>query len=180
MRVIAETGRFVVAEDGPNVVVIDRGGGRIQILVFVLLVLALVFGGFGLATLVMTAAGIASGVPAEISAALFGVGVLAAAGMVYGARSLRRRRLAPLESYRPVAVFDRSRRTFIDADGRSVARLDEVGIQRRMQLGSSSPKLVVLAPSGEWVLLRANPFGGSIGNLDEVLRHAIATPKAWP
>ena len=26
MRVIAETGRFVVAEDGPNVVVIDRGG----------------------------------------------------------------------------------------------------------------------------------------------------------
>jgi hypothetical protein len=180
MRVIAETGRFVVAEHGSNVVVIDRGGGPTHTLVFVLLVIALVFGGFGLTTLVMTAAGIPSGVPAAISAALLGVSVLAAVGMAYGARSLRRRRLAPLQSYPPVAVFDRTLRTFIDADGRNVARLDQVRIERRMQIGSSSTKLVVLTPAGEWVLMRGNPFGGSIGNLDEALRRALALPKAWP
>ncbi|WP_234788817.1 hypothetical protein [Mycolicibacterium iranicum] len=179
MRVIAETGRLVVAEDGPNVVVIDRGNGPTQILVFVLLVITLVFGGFGLATLVMTVVGTPSGVPAAISAALFGVGGVAAVGMAYGARSQRRRRLAPLQSYRPVAVFDRSQRTFIDAEGRSVARLDEVRVERRMQIGSSSPKLVVITPAGEWVLMRGNPFGGSIGNLDEVLKHVLATPTAW-
>ena len=178
MRVIAETGRFVVAEDGPNVVVIDRGGGPMQILVFVLLVIALVFGGFGLATLVMTASSISSGVPAAISAALLGIGVLAAVGMAYGARSQRRRRRAPLQNYPPVAVFDRAQRTFIDAHGRSVARLDQVRIERRMQIGSSSPKLVVLTPAGERVLLRGNPFGGSIGKLDDALRHALAIPKA--
>lgn len=180
MRVIAESGQFVVAEDGPKVVVIDRGGGSMQILLFVLLVIALVFGGFGLATLVMTVSSLRSGVPAAISAALLGVGILAAAAIVYAARSLRRRRLAPLQSHRPVAVFDRALRTVIDAEGRSVARLDQVRIERRMQIGSSSPKLVVLTPAGEWELMRGNPFGGSIGNLDEALRHALAIPKARP
>lgn len=173
MRVIAETSRLVVAEDGPNVLVIDRGSGPMQILVFVLLVVAAVFGGFGLATLVMTASGTDSGVPAATSAALLGVGVLAGAGVVLSARSSRRRRRAPLDSFPPAAVFDRSRRIFIDADGHTVAPLDQVRIERRMQIGSSSPKLVALTPFGEWVLLRGNPFGGSIGNLDEVLTDVL-------
>lgn len=173
MRVIAETTRFVVAEDGPNVLVVDRGSGPAQVLVFVLLVVSLVFGGFGLATLLMTSTGAPSGVPVAVSAALLGIGVLAGLGVAYGIRSQRRSRRAPLESFRPAAVFDRSRRILIDADGHTVAPLDQVRIERRMQIGSSSPHIVVLTPVGERVLMRGNPFGGSTGNLDEVLTDVL-------
>ncbi len=169
MRVIADTGRLVVAEDGPNVLVIDRGGGPAQIAVFVLLVLTLVFGGFGLITLLIPAAGSTPAIPTAVSAALLGVGVLAGLGMAYGVRSARRRRRTALDSLPPVAVFDRRRRVYVGADGEIVAPLDHVRIERRMQIGSSSPKLVAATPQGNQVLMRGNPFGGSLGNVDEVL-----------
>ncbi|MDG4669061.1 hypothetical protein [Mycobacterium sp. 236(2023)] len=173
MRVLADAGRLVVAEDGPNVLVIDRGNGPSEITVFVLLVITLVFGMFGLVTLLMSVAGSMSTVSLPVSTALLGIGILAGFGMAYGARSLRRSRLTPLESLRPVAVFDRLRRTYVDADGQIVAPLDQVRIERRMQIGSSSQKLVAVTPTGERVLMRGNPFGASIGNIDDVLNAAL-------
>jgi len=173
MHVLADTGRLVVAEDGPSVLVIDRGNGPSEIAVFVLLVVTLVFGMFGLVTLLMAAAGSMSTVSVPVSIALLGVGILAGFGMAFGARSLRRSRLTPLESIRPVAVFDRLRRTYVDADGQIVAPLDQVRIERRMQIGSSSPKLVAVTPAGDRVLMRGNPFGASIGNADDVLNAVL-------
>ena len=46
-RVLADIGGTVVAEQGPLVVVIDRGTGPLATTAFVLGVLAAVFGGFG-------------------------------------------------------------------------------------------------------------------------------------
>ena len=45
--IITEQGGLVVAERGPLVVVIDRGNGPSQIIAFVLVIVTLVFGGFG-------------------------------------------------------------------------------------------------------------------------------------
>ena len=56
-----------------------------------------------------------------------------------------------------------------DADGTVLAPLSQVRFHNRMQLGSSSPKLVASTPNGDRILKRGNPFTGGIGNLDEVL-----------
>ncbi|TLH63562.1 hypothetical protein C1S81_00500 [Mycolicibacterium neoaurum] len=69
-------------------------------------------------------------------------------------------------------MFDRDRHTYRDVTGLLIP-LDRISIHRRMQLTSSSPKLVVTTPHGTDVLKRANPFGGGLGNLDTVLNTAV-------
>lgn len=91
-------------------------------------------------------------------------------------RALRRRRRAPLNTFAPVAVFDRQRRAYLNGAGQLVAPLDQIRFERRMQVTSSSPKLVAVTPGGSYVLKRGNPFGGGIGSLDEVLTAAVFGP----
>ena len=55
----------------------------------------------------------------------------------------------------------------------AIVPLDQVRFARRMQIGSSSPKLVALTPGGTKVLKRGNPFDGGIGNVDEVLTAVV-------
>ena len=52
-------------------------------------------------------------------------------------------------------------------------QLDQVRFARKLQIGSSSPKLVALTPGGTQVLKRGNPFDGGVGNVDEVLTAAV-------
>ena len=130
---------LAVAEQGPLVVVVDRGTGPLATVAFVLGVLALVFGGFGAATLALTATG-ANGPAAGGSARSSCSSALALRRR--GARRRRpdpERRARPLSGYRPVATFDRARRLYVDADGVVVAPLEQVRFQSRTQLTSSSP-----------------------------------------
>jgi hypothetical protein len=58
-----------------------------------------------------------------------------------------------------------------------VLPLDQVRFQRKMQPGSSSPKLVAVLPGGaSRVLKRGNPFDGGIGDVDRVLNAALLSP----
>lgn len=164
-RVLADIGGTVVAEQGPLVVVIDRGTGPLATTAFVLGVLAVVFGGFGA---VMLAIGRAQ-MPTWVSGLFLVAGFAFAAATLAAVRRIRADRARPLQSYRPVAVLDRARGVLADADGTVLALLDQVRFERRMQLGSSSPKLVASTPNGDRILKRGNPFTGGIGNLDEVL-----------
>ncbi|MCV7289501.1 hypothetical protein H7J87_29675 [Mycolicibacterium wolinskyi] len=172
-RIVAETGGLVVAEDGPNVVVVDRGNGPSEIFAFVLLIFTLVCGGFGVVSMIMAAAGSLAVSSVVVGAVLLGVGLLAGVGLAATARALRRRRLAPLHTFTPVAVFDRAQRVYRDGAGQIIAPLDQVRFERHMQLTSSSPKLVAVTPVGVRVLKRGNPFGGGVGNLDEVLTAVV-------
>jgi hypothetical protein len=72
-QTLADTGGLVVTDDGRRVLVFDRCTGALTVLAFVLGVLAVVVGGFGIVTLI-------SGVP---STALGGV--FLAAGVVIAA-----------------------------------------------------------------------------------------------
>ncbi|WP_319432690.1 hypothetical protein [Mycobacterium sp. RTGN5] len=166
-RILREVGGLVIAEDGPLVLVVDRGNGPFAVLAFVTGVVTLVFGGFG--TVSLAAAG-----PAWLGIGFLAVGVAAAAVTVAVVRRIRRTRSIPVSHYRPVAVFDRAARVYRDADGRVVAPLDTVTFHRRLQWGSSSPKLVAETPSGAHVLVRGNPFTGGLGDLDTVLTGAVA------
>lgn len=177
--IIAEVGAVVVAEDGPLVVVVDRGTGPLAVLAFVLGVVALVCGGFGAIALVSAVTSDGDpGVPASVGCGLFAIGAVAAAATFAVIRTIRGSRAKPLSGYRPVAVFDRARGVCVDGNGVVVSPLAHVRFQRSMQLTSSSPKLVAMTPHGSWVLARGNPFFGGIGSLDAVLTDAVhATPR---
>ncbi len=172
-RILREVGGLVIAEAGPLVLVVDRGNGPPAILAFVAGVLALVFGGFGAVTLAAVAAGhdtiCRSGCRPGCSQSAWRQRLSRWRRSV--ASAVRER--SPVSGFRPVAVFDRAARVYLDGDGRAVAPLDAVTFQRRMQIGSSSPKLVAQTPTGSHVLLRGNPFTGGLGDLDTVLTTAV-------
>lgn len=171
--VITERGGMVVAERGPEILLIDRGNGPLEIVVFVLSVVTLVFGGFGA---VVICTDVASGEALQsrtVGPTVLAVGVVAGAATLIAAGTVRQRRRRRLTTFTPIAVFDRGRRVFCDGHGRVVAPLDRVRFARRIQPMSSSLKLVAQTPAGDWVLKRGNPFGGGIGDLDRVLDRVV-------
>jgi hypothetical protein len=165
-QTLADTGGLVVTDDGRRVLVFDRRTGALTVLAFVLVVLAVVVGGFGFVAVL-------AGTPSRaVGAAFVAVGVVIAAGAYAAFRKFRRRRTQPLHACRPVAVIDRKLGIFSYGGG-AIVPLDQVRFARKLQIGSSSPKLVAVTPGGTHVLKRGNPFDGGIGNVDEVLTAAV-------
>lgn len=165
-KVLVDTGGLVVTDDGRRVNIFDRCTGALAILAFVVGILTLVIGGFGVVALV-------AGVPSRTLGAIFvAVGLVFAAVSYVAVRRIRQRRSQPLHSCRSVAVIDRKLGLFSYGGG-AIVPLDQVQFARRMQIGSSSPKLVALTPGGVKVLKRGNPFDGGIGNVDEVLTDVV-------
>ncbi len=165
-RILLDTGGLVVTDDGRRVNVIDRATGGLSTLAFTLGVIALVVGGFG-------AVALATGAPSRALGGIFVVVGLAVAATVFlVVRQIKRRRTQPVGSCRSVAVLDRKLGVFTVAGG-GLLPLNQVTFTRRMQLGSSSPKLVAVTPNAAYVLKRGNPFDGSIGRVDEVLNDIV-------
>ena len=165
-RTLADTGGLVVTDDGRRVLVFDRCTGALTVLAFVLGVLTLVAGGFGDVAL-------AAAVPSRALGAAFLAGGLVFAAATYAVvRKIRHRRSQPLHECRPVAVIDRKLGLFSYGGG-AVVPMDQVRFARRLQIGSSSPKLVAVTPGGTHVLKRGNPFDGGVGTVDELLSAVV-------
>lgn len=165
-RTLADTGGLVVTDDGRRVLVFDRGTGALTVLAFVLGVLTLVVGGFGLIALV-------AGTPSRaVGAAILAVGLVLAVVTFVVVRKFRRRRSQPLHQCRSVAVIDRKLGLFSYCGG-AIVPMDQVSFARKLQIGSSSPKLVAVTPGGTRVLKRGNPFDGGVGNVAEVLAAVV-------
>ena len=171
-RILAEVGGLAVAEQGPLVVVVDRGTGPLATVAFVLGVLALVPGGFGAVTLALSATNGAA-VPWWVASIFLLVGIAFAGAAFAVVSRIRSAKSIPLSGYLPAAIFDRAQRVFVDADGVVVAPLEHVRFERRTQLTSSSPMLVAVTPGGAFTLKRGNPFNGGLGNLEDVLTAAV-------
>jgi hypothetical protein len=165
-RTLADTGGLVVTDDGRRVLVLDRGTGALTVLAFVFAVVAVVVAGFGAFALV-------AGVPSMVLGGVFlAVGFIVATATYAVVRKIRRRRGRPLHECRPVAVIDRKLGLFSYGGG-AVVPLDQVRFVRKLQIGSSSRKLVALTPGGTHVLKRGNPFDGGIGDVDELLTAVV-------
>jgi hypothetical protein len=166
-RTVADTGGLVVTDDGRRVLVFDRCTGVLTVLAFALGLLTLVVGGFGFVALL-------AGIPSRaLGAAFLAVGLVFAAVTFVVVRKFRRRRSQPLHECRPVAVIDRKLGLFSYRGGAVVA-LDQVRFARKLQIGSSSPKLVAITPGGTKVLKRGNPFDGGVGNVNELLSAVVS------
>ncbi|MDT5266187.1 MAG: hypothetical protein QOI90_2813, partial [Mycobacterium sp.] len=129
-HILAEVGGLAVAEQGPLIVVVDRGNGPLATVAFVLGVLVLVPGGFGAVTLALSATDGAA-VPWWVAAIFLLVGLVFAVATFAVIGRIRGAKTRPLSGYRPVAIFDRARRVFVDADGAVVAALVQGRVQRR-------------------------------------------------
>ncbi|MGV0852446.1 hypothetical protein [Mycolicibacterium phlei] len=165
-QVLIDTGGLIVTDDGRRVLVIDRGTGGWTVLAFVLGVLTLAIGGFGLFALF-------TGELSSVLGAVFvAVGVALAVVTALAVRRVRRYRGRPLHECRPAAVLDRKLELFSYRGG-ALVQLDQVRFARRFQIGSSSPKLVAVTPGGTHVLKRGNPFDGGVANVDEVLNAVV-------
>jgi hypothetical protein len=161
-RVLADTGGLLVTDDGRRVLVIDRCTGALTTTAFVLGVITLVLGGFGLVAVIAST-------PSRTLGAIFvAAGIVFAVLTILIVRKIRSRRGQPLNRCRPVAVIDRKLGLFSYRGG-ALVQLDQVRFARRLQMGSSSPKLVALIPGGTLIIKRGNPFDGGIGNVDEIL-----------
>jgi hypothetical protein len=165
-RILADTGGLVITDDGRRVLVFDRRTGVLAVLAFVLGVVALAVAGYGSFAL-------AAGLPSRALGGVFlAVGLIVAAATYTVVRKIRRRRSQPLHECRSVAVLDRKLGLFSYCGG-AVVPLGQVRFVRKFQMGSSSPKLVVITPGGAKVLKRGNPFDGGVGNVDEVLTAVV-------
>jgi hypothetical protein len=161
-QVLADTGGLLVTDDGRRVLVIDRRTSALATFAFVLGVLTLVVGGFGLVAFFTS-------MPSRALGAIFvAVGLAFALLTFLVVRKIRRRRNQPLNQCRPIAVIDRKLGLFSYRGG-ALVQLDQVRFARQLQIGSSSPKLVAMTPGGTLVLKRGNPFDGGLGNVDEIL-----------
>jgi hypothetical protein len=164
-RIIADTGGLLVTDDGRRLLVIDRRTGGLTTVAFVLGIITIVVGGFGLVAFF-------AGIPKGVAAAFVAVGLVFAVLTFLAVRKFRQRRNQPLSQCRPVGVIDRKLGLFSYRGG-ALIPLDQVRFARQMQIGSSSPKLVAITPGGTLLLKRGNPFDGGIGNVDEVLTAAV-------
>ncbi|ANW67705.1 hypothetical protein BCA37_13690 [Mycobacterium sp. djl-10] len=70
-------------------------------------------------------------------------------------------------------MLDRKLNLFTVAGG-ALLPLDRIRFEKRLQLGSSSGKLVAVTPDGVHVLKRGNPFAGSFGGADQALNAVVA------
>lgn len=161
-HVLADTGGLLVTDDGRRVVVIDRRTGALSSLAFVLGVMTVVVAGFGLVT---TLTGVP---PRPVGVAFLAAGLALGLSTLLVVRAIRERRARPLAACRPVAVLDRKLGLFSYPDG-PLLPMNQVRFERRVQIGSSSPKLVAVSPAGVRVIKRGNPFDGGIGRVDQVL-----------
>jgi hypothetical protein len=165
-RVLLDAGGLVVTDGGRRVNVVDRATGGLATAAFVLGVIAVCVGGFGVVALAL-------GSPSRLLGGLFLIVGLAVAGLAYYVvRKVRHRRTAPLSSCRSVAVLDRKLNLFTVAGG-ALLPLDRIRFEKRLQVGSSSGKLVAVTPDGVHVLKRGNPFTGSFGAADQVLNAIV-------
>jgi hypothetical protein len=166
-QILAEASGVVVAVDGTTVVVVDRRLRGLATTIFVLAILTFITGSMGILFAVDAAA--SDDGNRAFGAVLLGVALVAAGFLIAAVRAVAARRKRPLSDFQPVAVLDLSAGQLRDGAGRVVAPLAHVRLVQRMQLASSSPKLVAETPGGSLLIARGNPFAGGLGNLRQVL-----------
>jgi len=164
---LAVSSGIALVDDGRALWVVDRGTGWMATAVFV--------------SALVTGIGLLGGVAILITVGLAGLaplllGVFGAAVLVMFIQMKRRREQAPPEALTVLCVVDLAHGQLKDAHGRPLAWLNQVQLKRAFQIGSSSPALEAHYPGGKLILVRGNPFAGSIDDVEHVLRQRLPSP----
>ena len=169
--ILCESAGWVLFSDGRRLVFADRGTSYRRVLMFVLALLALIFGVNGIAWL---AIGIGSGEISRLGMILSAVAGLLAFGArwVWGAEKRDQKTVPDDDQW--VAVLDLEAQTLVSPEGGVLAPLSSVRFQPVMQFGSSSRALAASWPEGRLVVYRGHPFASSIRPaLDALRQHGV-------
>jgi hypothetical protein len=147
--VLADNGRYVLAESGPRLLFFERRilpswtpfvSGLLAVIAVANAVLLLLVG---------------SPAAAGILAAL---GVMSAVVFRATVQSRRRARARPLEPSGVIVQLDLAARSLLDGAGHVLAALTDVRVERRMQLASSARALTIVWPGRRLVVYRGDPL----------------------
>ena len=172
--VLAESGGITVIESGPRIFVASRGTHGWYTARFVFALFLLIGGGGGLALLVEFLG--SPGGNLAVALAPLVLGSVGGVGLWRAIVTIRRRRGLSLVDLNTIIAFDRSRRLVCDAAGNPVASVDGARLRCRMQLASSSQALHVEWDGGAVCIARGSPFAGSVGPIENALRHSVGLP----
>ena len=163
MRVLADNGGYVLAEVDTRLLFFKR-----RILPTWLVFVA------GLLTLIAAANAVIQVVAGNVLAAAVLLAVSAASGAGLRAVMQRRReaRSRPLEARDALVQLDLAGRWLLDGSGAALSALDQVRVEKPMQVTSSARALAIAWPGGRCVVYRGDPFArrGSIDAPAEILK----------
>jgi hypothetical protein len=171
MQVLADNGGYVLAEAGARLLFFKR---RI-IPTWTVYVP-------GLLTVIATANAVIQAVIGNLAAAgvIFVAGALCAACLQAARHSRRRARAKPLVATDALVQLDLEGRRLLEGDGRVLSTLDQVRVEKTMQLTSSARALTIVWPGGRRVVYRGDPLApnGSIADAAGALK-ARGVPTTW-
>lgn len=75
----------------------------------------------------------------------------------------------PVNELECICIIDLAAGTLLDGKQQMLAPLDQVKLNRRMQITSSSPKLVLQWHNNSLTVVEGNPFSGGIADVEKVL-----------
>jgi hypothetical protein len=75
----------------------------------------------------------------------------------------------PLDQLKSLCVFDLNSDSLLDAQGNILSPLTTVQLMRKMQISSSSPKLVLRWNNESLTIVKGNPFSGGISAIEKIL-----------
>lgn len=78
-------------------------------------------------------------------------------------------RTLPLQSLKTAAIIDLENNNLLNGQRSVLTSLGNVYLTRKMQLGSSSPELLLRWQGGSLSIVKGNPFSGGIAGIEKVL-----------
>ena len=171
MEVLADNGGYVLTEVEARLLFFKRRiiptwmvyvPGLLTVIGLANVVIQVVVGNVAAAGVILVACGVSG---ASLRAAL---------------RSRRQARAKPLEAKDALVQLDLDGGRLLKGDGRVLSALDEVRVEKSMQLTSSARALTIVWPGGKRVVYRGDPLAlnGSITDAADALK-ARGVPTAW-
>lgn len=78
-------------------------------------------------------------------------------------------RAIPVHELKAIAIIDLENNNVLDAEENILTPINQAYLIRKMQLGSSSPELIIHWGRGSLSIVRGNPFSGGIAKIEKVL-----------
>ncbi len=163
---LASCGSTDLLEDGPRLLLVERGGTGRSVTIFVAVIMVVLFG----IQAVLSGLVDSVGFPREVALLFSALFLVALVVLVVTLRAQRNAARQPASTLPVVLVIDRAQGAVLDPTGRPLTPLSGAVFQRQMQFGSSSSALAVAWNGGSQVIARGSPFTGSVDDILEALR----------
>ena len=164
---LADSSGIVIYEDGNKLYISKRPATWTSVFLFVTGLLAFILVANGVLQLSVfkdQAPG-----SSKIGIILIGIGALVTLIFWRVRRYHKKLRTIPFHELKTIAIFDFENNNLLDSQQNILTPLKQAWLQRKMQLSSSSPELIIAWDRGSLSIVKGNPFSGGIAGIEKVL-----------